>query len=378
MIRITFITTGLRVGGAETMLLKLLREIDRSRFEPSVVSLTGHGPISDRIAGLGIPVHHLDLRSSPLREFIRLTRLLHSLRPTVVQTWMYHADLFGALAARLIGVREIAWGVRNLMLDPRARATRWIRDACAKLSNRLPRVILSCSEAAAAYHVAAGYDAGRMKVIPNGFETARFRPDPAARAAMRRKLGLSDSAKVVLHLGRLDPLKNHAGFLRTAALLTARLPDVQFLMAGESVLPETAQLSSAIRDLNIEGRVRLLGPSAEVPRLIAASDLLLQTSISEAFPNVLGEAMSCGCPCVATDVGESAVIVGSAGAVVVPNDDAAAADAVERLLRLPADELQALGQAARQHIVDNFDINLITRRYEAVYLDMTGESICAA
>lgn len=378
MIRIVFIASGLGIGGAEVVLLNLLRELDRGRFDPAVVSLTGPGPVSEQIAALGIPVHHLDFRRHPLGAFISLTRLLRRAKPAVVQTWMYHGDLIGSLAARLAGVQSIAWSLHNLLLDQNARTTRWIRNACARLSRRLPGVILSCSEATAAYHVAAGYDASRMQVIPNGFDTTHFRPDTVSRTAVRQALGVPADARVVLHLGRLDPLKNHAGFLRAAARVAARVPDAFFLMAGRAVVPETEALTSLIRELRLEGRVQLLGPRADVPRLLAASDLLTQTSTSEAFPMVLGEAMSCGVPCVASDVGDSALIVGDAGLIVPARDDAATADGIERLLRLPEAERVALGRAARQRIVDNFDIRLITRRYEAVYLDMTGENLCAA
>lgn len=378
MIKIVFITSGLGVGGAEIVLLNLLRELDRSRFNPSVISLTGHGPVSDRIAALGIQVHHMDFRRRPLGAFCSLVRLLRRTRPTVVQTWMYHADLIGSLAARAAGIRTIAWSLHNLMLDPGARVTAWIRNLCAHLSSRLPRVILSCSEATAAYHVQCGYDASRIQVIPNGFDTDHFHPDPDARVQIRRSLGLPADAPVVLHLGRLDPLKNHAGFLRAAALAAAECPDVRFLMAGKDVEPKTPALAELVSELRLGARVQLLGPRSDVPRLLSACDLLVQTSTSEAFPMSLGEAMCCGLRCVATDVGDSALIVGETGAIVPSGDDAAVATAIGRLLAQDNDVRAALGAAARRRVIDNFDIRYITRRYEAVYLDMTGEKLCAA
>lgn len=304
--------------------------------------------------------------------------MLRLLKPSVVQTWMYHGDLIGSLAARTAGIKAVAWSLHNLRLDPSARATRWIRDICAHLSHRLPRRILSCSEATAAYHIDAGYCSNRIAVIPNGFDTTRFRPDDGARDDVGRELGVPVAARLVLHVGRLDPLKNHAGFLRAAELVSKRLPHVHFLMAGKDVVHGTPALSSLLSDPELKGRVHMLGQRADVPRLLAACDVLAQTSISEAFPMALGEAMSCGLTCAATDVGDSALIVGNAGAIVPPQNDTAMAGAIVELLRLPAQEREALARAARQRIVDNFDVRLIARRYEAVYLDMTRESICAA
>lgn len=375
-IRIVFITTGLGVGGAEVVLLNLIQELDRSRFEPFVVSLTGYGPISDRLEALDVPLHYADFRRRPVQAFIWLTQLLRRTKPNIVQTWMYHGDLIGSLAARAAGLKTIAWSLHNLQLDPDARMTRLVRKACARLSRTIPRVILSCSEASAAYHVKIGYAADRIKVIPNGFDVERFKPDPDARARIRRALTLEADTAVVLHLGRLDPLKNHVGFLCAAAIVASRLPNTRFLMAGKDVVPETEKLSELIRELGLEGRVRLLGPRADVQLLLAACDVLVQTSISEAFPMALGEAMSCGLPCVATDVGDSALIVGDTGYIVPAHDDAFAAAAIERLLCLPMNERLLLGTAARQRVVNHFDIRLITRQYEAVYLDLAGKQLC--
>lgn len=378
MITVAFVTSGLGTGGAEIVLLNILRELDRTRFAPVVISLTGKGPVSDAIALLNVPVHHVDIRQRPLRDFVRLVRLLRRLRPAVVQTWMYHGDLIGSLAARAAGLRAIAWSLHNLRLAVDARSTRWVRNACALISARVPRVILSCSQATAAYHADCGYARGRMQVIPNGFDTARFRPDPEARAALRSSLGIAETSCLVIHLGRLDPVKNHPGFVRAAALAAERHPDVQFLMAGHGVDPDNTHLGDLVRTSKLDGRLRLLGPRSDVPRLLAACDLLVQTSTTEAFPMALGEAMSCGVPCIATDVGDSALLIGNSGRVVPVEDDRAMAQAIEQFVQLPQPTRDALGQAARQRILDNFDIRLITRRYEAIYLDMARKFVCAA
>ena len=381
MIRLLFITSGLGVGGAEIVLLDLLSELDRTRFSPQVVSLTGAGEIGQRITELGIPVLDLDIRRRPMRDFLRLARHVRQLRPDVVQTWMYHADLIGSLAARLGGARRIAWGIHNSSLSAQGsrRSTVLVRRLAARLSRVLPQTIISCSEVARALHVELGYENSRFRVIGNGFDLERFRPDPTARTALREELGLAPATPVVINVGRYDPQKNQAGFVRAAALLHRQYPDAHFVLVGKGLNVGNAELAAAIARAGIGPAVHLLDLRRDTPQLIAGSDLLvLASGFGEAFPLVLGEAMSCGVPCVTTDVGDSRLIVGDTGIVVPPLDDTALAEAMHRLLALPAEARAALGRQARARIVARYDIRHITRQYEAVYLDLARDPTCAA
>lgn len=381
-LRLVYVSSGLGVGGAETSLLNLLQHLDRERFEPQVVSLRDRGVVGERIAALGVPVHAVGLfgAGSLLPGFWRLVRLLRRLRPALMQTWMYHGDLFGSLAGRLAGAPPLAWGIRNSTLVPgqSRRGTVVVARACARLSRSLPQRIVSCSEVARDVHVALGYAAERFVVIPNGFDLGSFRPDPAARAEVRRELGLAADVPLVAMVGRFDPQKNHLGFLRSAAQLHVKRPDVHYVLAGLGLTDRSDTLAQAIAGHGLQDVVHLLGLRDDTPRLMAGSDLLaLPSAYGEAFPRVVGEAMACGTPCVVTDVGDSGRIVGDTGLCVAPGDDAAFARALDALLELPPDRRRELGARARRRVEELYDIRAVTRRYEDLYLEMAGAARCA-
>lgn len=371
--RVTLVITNLATGGAEAMLLKLLTNLDRARFQPTVISLVGMGEVGPRIAALGVPVHALGMRRGGVpgpRALRRLARLLRQCQPDVVHTWMYHADLLGGLAARAVGCRRVIWGLRhsNLSKTENKRSTLWVARVCALLSGAVPAQILSCSARAKAVHAEIGYRDDKIHVIPNGFELDRFQPDAAARASVRADLGLPDEAPLVGLVARYDPQKNHAGFVQAAAQVAARMPQAHFVLAGAGVDAANGALQSAIAAQGLQQRMHLLGRRDDVPRLMAAFDVLASSSsYGEAFPNVLGEAMACAVPCVVTDVGDSAEIVGDTGRVVPPGDMDGLARELLAVLQLPVAERAALGGRARARVAAHYEIGHVTRLYEAFY-----------
>ena len=371
------IITGLSTGGAEFMLLKLLQNLNRNRFQLRVISLTSRGEIGARIEALGIKVHALGMQSGALHpfKFIQLVRLLRYSKPDVVHTWMYHADLLGGLAAKLAGIKIIVWGIRQGNLDPEQnkRSTLWIMRICSIISSLLPERILTCSERAKVIHVAVGYREDKMVLIPNGFDLERFCPNPAARGAVREELGLAPDTPLVGLIARADPQKNHRGFLEAAARVLAALPQVHFVFAGTGVDANNRVLMASIDRLGLRGHCHLLGRRDDVPRLMAALDLLASSSLGEAFPNVLGEAMACGVPCVVTDVGDSAEIVGETGRVVTPGDMAGLAAHLVELLHWPAGRRAQLGERARERVRARYAISDVARRYEAFYEQLLSE-----
>lgn len=372
MTRIVFIITGLSTGGAETMLLKLLERLDRNRFSPHVISLTALGEIGPRIAALGIPVETMGIKPglpSPM-GFLRLVSVIKRIKPDVVHTWLYHADLLGGLAARLAGVSAIGWCIRNSNLDKDKTklSTRAVVKLCASLSSWVPSKILSCSEKARQIHVALGYAAEKMRVVPNGFDLARFKQDDDARSAVRAELGIDDHTPLVGLIGRFDLQKNHAGFFAAAGVLHRQMPHVHFVLAGRGIDGNNPTLMQAINNAGVLANTHLLGLRDDVPRLMAALDVLASSSsYGEAFPNVLGEAMACGVPCAVTDVGDSAYIVGDTGRVVASGDMTGLAAALKDLLALPPAEKAALGARARARVAAHFEIGKVVQQYEDFY-----------
>lgn len=354
------------------MLLKLLQHLDRSRFEPYVVSLKTHGEVGPRIEALNIPVLALNLRPgfpNPVR-LLKLALFLRKTRPALVQTWMYHADLLGGMAARLAGCPQVVWSIRNSNLDPRLTklTTRWVVKASALLSGWLPSAVLSCSERARDLHAASGYCSQKFIVIPNGFDLAKFKPDESARQGVRSELNLPPDTQLVGLIARLDPQKNHLGFIEAAAQISRVLPQVNFLLAGDGVDRENQDLVAAIQSEGLAKRVHLLGRRDDIPRIMASLDVLASSSsYGEAFPNVLGEAMACSVPCVTTDVGDSAEIVGPTGRVVAAGDMQGLASQIVALLGMPSQAKSEMGQRARNRILVRFEIGNVTQRYEAFY-----------
>jgi glycosyltransferase involved in cell wall biosynthesis len=371
-LRITYIITDLDVGGAEMGLFRLLASLGRDQIAAEVICLSRQGPVAERIYNLGVQVRSLGLipaRPAPHLMF-KLAGWIKEGRPDLVHTWMYHADLIGSLAAARAGKPPVIWSIRNSTLDVQhsKRPTRWIVRLLASLSKRVPAAIVSVSEAAARVHIQKGYDAGKISVIPNGFDLEVFRPDSQARTSVRQELQLDANTRLVGLLARYDPQKDHANFLRAAAQVQRRFPDVHFLLAGQGVEPANAELMQQVQACGLTGRAHLLGRRDDIPRLTAALDVAVTASAyGEAFPQVIGEAMACGVPCAVTDVGDSAKIVAGSGRVAPPNDADALAGAIDDLLALPDAEMQTARQQARQKIGQFYSIESVARQYMELY-----------
>ena len=304
-----------------------------------------------------------------------LVSQLSKIKPDLVQTWMYHADLLGGLAARLAGCRFVVWGLRNSNLDVKLtkRSTLMVVKVCAALSSWLPAKILSCSRRAGEVHAAAGYRAEKIQVIPNGFDLERFQPNEAARLAVRLELRLTPETLLVGLMARFDPQKNHSGFIAAAAIICREIEGTRFVLAGGKVENSNSALQEAIHANGLDESMHLLGRRDDMPRLMAALDVLASSSsFGEAFPNVLGEAMACGVPCVVTDVGDSAEIVGESGRVVQSGDMPNMAAHIIDLLRLPPSTRSALGRKARTRVESYYEIGRVARLYELFYERLVG------
>ena len=372
--KILHIITGLNGGGAEAVLFRLTTTDQQSGDQYHVISLMDRGIYADRLEQAGVAVYtlHFPRGGVTVAGLVRLFRLVRQIRPDVVQTWMYHANLIGGVIARLAGVRAISWGIHHSNLDVahNSRATLYVARIGAWLSGWVPRKIVSCSEHATRVHQAAGYKADKFIQIPNGYNMESFKPDAHAREAVRSELGIAGDAFVFGMVGRFDVQKDHRNLVQALGQLKQR--DVPFtcLFIGEGMDVSNNELRGWIDAEGIADYVKLLGPRSDIPAVMNALDVHVLSSLGEAFPNVLAEAMACGTPCVTTDVGDAAVIVGEHGWVVVPQDAAALAEGLMQAYgRFIADEVawQARQAACRAHIMVNFELNLMCERYRQVW-----------
>jgi glycosyltransferase involved in cell wall biosynthesis len=376
--KIVHVITGLNTGGAEMMLYKLLSAIDSARFENHVISLTNDRVVGDKIAALGVPVQYLGMAHGrfDLPRFLRLIHAISKLNPDVVQTWMYHADLLGGLAAKLAGVKHVVWNIRHsdLPAEHTKRSTRLTARLCALLSHWLPDRIICNAQRSVAVHVQLGYKQSLFEIIGNGFDLQRFKPDVAAKAGLCRELNAGSELLLVGLVARFDVQKNHRGFVAAAQTVAKQMPNTHFILAGRNADNANAELRQWIDNTGCGDRFHLLGERHDIGQLTAGFDVAVSCSIfGEGFPNTVGEAMASGVPCVVSDAGDSATIVGDTGIVVPLNDNSALADSLLQLLRMPVAKRAAMGLRARQRMLDNYSLPVIVKRFESLYLKVCHE-----
>jgi glycosyltransferase involved in cell wall biosynthesis len=381
-IKIVHIITTLNVGGAEMMLYRLIRESRRTGLQHIVISLSAESVLKDRLIELGVEVRVLGMRRGvpdPLL-FGVLVAWLARIQPDIVQTWMYHADLLGGAATRAAGAWHaiaghernrpaLVWGIHHtdLLSVGSSRLTKWITRCCALVSSRLPDAIVCCAEAALTSHVGGGYCAERMKVVHNGFDLERFRPSKEARGELRSSLGLDDVVPLVGIMGRFNAVKDYDNFLSAARIVWQRIPSCRFVMAGPGLVSNNRELRSTIDASGIADACHLRGPCDDPQIFLAGLDVFCLSSRSEGLPTVIGEAMACEIPCAATDVGDTALLIGDTGKVVPPHNPDALANALLAIIELSAQDRAVLGRRARQRIAERFSMQASWRQYEEIY-----------
>ena len=375
MTKIGHIITGLYLGGAEMMLYRLLGGMDRSRFEPMVISLRDKGALGERIEALGIPLYTLDMPPGrpSTSALLRLRRRVREFRPDLVQGWMYHGNLAASLAGLLAGPHvPVAWGIHYSLYDlvTERPATRAIIRA-SRLLSRWPAATVYVSRVSAAQHEALGFAGARKRIIPNGFDGAAFRPDMELRRVFRAELKAGQKQILIGLIARYHPMKDHGNLLRAARILIQRGYDARLVLAGPGVEATHQELVDRIECLGLFDRVILLGERRNVAEIMAGLDILcMSSSHGEAFPMIVGEAMASGVPCVVTDVGDTAWLVGDTGRVVAPGNPEALAGALAELIDAGPEIRRRMGIAARQRILDRFSLASTVEAYQSLYEEL--------
>lgn len=370
--KIVHIITGLNVGGAEMMLYKSLNAPNILKQERAVISMQKIGIIGRRIKGLGIPVYALNIdRDNPriIQGLTKLINLLKQIKPDVIKCWMYHANIAGGIAGKYLGI-PIIWGIHHDNLSPDYMKTRTLRliKLSILLSKFIPDKILYVSKRSALTHENIGYPRNKTVIVPNGVDVSVFHPiSQNNRIKIFQELNIPPGAPLVGVIARFDPQKDIGNFIKAASIINKKMPRVNFLLCGRDMTNTNKELMDLIDYENLSDRFYLLGQRDDIPSILNLLDVACLSSLSEAFPNVLLEAMACGVPCVATDVGDSKYIVNRTGIIVLPQNPSQLANGLLAILNMGKVERKKMGKKARQRIIDNFSIDEIALRRQLLY-----------
>lgn len=375
--KIIHVITGLATGGAERALYNLLYGGLAKHFDNHVISLGNEGAVGRDIRALGVTVTNLGMRGSPLPflGLVKLHWLVKQFRPALIQGWMYHGNLASSLACFLAPGRPVlAWNIRCSQYDLRHEKlmTQMVIRA-NRLFSSTPDILLYNSHLSRKQHEGLGYSSLNGQVIPNGIDMKVFFFSSTLRQSVRSELGIPADAQVVGHVARLHPMKDHPLFLKVAVGLVRQYPGVHFILSGQGVSLENRALEKLV-PVQVRSRFHLLNERDDVARLMCAMDIFcLCSAWGEGFPNVIGEAMATGLPCVATDIGDSSVIIGKAGIVVPPRNEKALANGLESLITMPGEKRRALGVSAQERIHANYELGDIIEQYAVLYEKLIKE-----
>lgn len=367
MKKIVHIITGLNMGGAERMLYNVVTTSNNSKYEHTVISMMDMGYYGHQLKERNIQVFCLNMtrgvpRYSSIFEARRICK-----DADIIQTWMYHADLFGTLVKILLPGKKLIWGIRLSDVDPNRDTKSTIRAAA--INSRLswiPQAIVCNSISGIENHVRLGYKRDRIKYVPNGIDTDIY---------YKRENKASEKPLVLCTVGRWNIQKGYAYLIAALGKVKSKRNDFKLLMCGNQLSEDNEALVKLINDAGIFENVRLLGPCSEVYNILSKADIFVLPSLGEGFSNALGEAMACELPCIVTDVGDSAEVLGDSGWVVPPRDSDALAAIIINSLEADIELLREMGVAARKRIVEQFSIIRSVGIFETLYEEVTNKLI---
>ena len=375
MIRLFLLIRSLNVGGAERQLIELVKGLDKNIFIITVGVFYHEGLLMEEINGIhGINVISLNKRGrwDILRFVFRFIKLLKTLQPDILCSFLPDANLVGLISGKIARVKQIVWGVRASNMDDSHYD--WLAGISLRLSaflSRFPDAIIANSYAGKEFHGSIGYNTNRMVVVPNGIDTDYFKPDQLAGLRVRNEWAFNEETITIGLVGRIDPMKDHTTFLRAVKIFDQEEHSVRFLCIGEGKEPCKSEIHSLCRVLGLNDSIMWVGERYDMAAVYNAMDIVTSTSsFGEGFPNVIGEAMACGVPCVVTDVGDSAIIVGEVGIVVPPKDPQALADGWRSMLKRLNDKSNLIKEMARERIVSHYNSEIFIQDTSKKFLGL--------
>ncbi len=371
--KICYLINCLIHAGAQSVLINLLKNLDRDKFEPAVISLEKRAPLAARIKELGIPVYSAAAAGKyDIGAAYRLYKLLKGLQPDILHTHLFHADLTGRLLGKICRIPVIMNTIHNINLgssfrDFLLRKTDFISDY----------TVVICRAAAERFVEKKIVSPQKLKVVYNGIDTADFNiPDRVeAREEICREFALKHDKKIAVSIGRLRPVKGYSYLLQALKLIKEELADWHFLIVGEGEL--YSRLQKECEDLALKSHVTFTGVRNDIPQLLAASEFLVLASLWEGLPVVIEEAMAAGLPVIATEVGgvPELVINRETGFITTPGDSRELAGVLREVLSLSGEKRREMGRKGRERVKKMFSSHKMTKNYEGVYLGFLEKDI---
>lgn len=373
MLTILHIIYSLQRGGAEIALLRLVRH-PSDHVRHVVVSMTDQGYYGSLIRSANVELHVLGMTKKNLLTglpLIRCLRIMKNVKPDIVQSWMYHADLLGGIAAKIHGCK-LAWGIHSCILPkntfvPQNKA---ITKICAMTSKWMPDRVVTCSIRSFESHKSHGYSVSRFTTIPLGYNLDEFKDVAGARKRYFSVLRMPDDAFVFGCVARWDPVKDFRNLLDAFAALSIDRDNAYLVLCGPSITEKNRDLLKLISECGADiDKVRLLGFQSKIPEIMSFIDVHVLASLSEAFPNVVAEAMACETPCIVTDVGDASIITDGLGWVVPPSNPNALKEAMLGAMESSRDEVgwESRRKASRKRIIDHYGIDAMAEGYLEVW-----------
>jgi glycosyltransferase involved in cell wall biosynthesis len=376
--KVLHVITGLNQGGAESALFRLVT-YKNIHCEHVIVSMTDMGIYGSKLQDAGIEVYSLDMprRKLKIKGCFKLFKIIKTISPDVVQTWMYHSDLIGGIIARIAGVKKIFWGVVNFNLHRSITPLSTIITAklCALVSSFIPYKIISCSEKAIDVHRSFGYR-GKFIYIPLGYEMDIYSPDLNARNRIRQEWNISENTLTIGCVARWDPQKDHKNLIKAFSILYKNYPNkinLKCVLIGPQMDQDNNELQALINNIAIEPKsILTVGRANDIPSVMNAIDIHVLSSLGEAFPNVVAEAMACGTPCIVTNVGDASTIVSDTGWIVEPGNSTNLSQVMfSAIVEFKNVENWRVRKVkCREWVLNNFSLEKMVLRYNNVWNDL--------
>ena len=359
MKHILFLLRSLNVGGAERQLLLLASGLQQRGYSVKLAIFYAGSPLDEEARAMGIQI--VDLKRQGRWDlvpfFFRLVRLIQSEKPDILHSYLQVPNIWSALVKLVLPRTNVVWGIRASDIEWKNYGWQWqVTDKAESLLARIPDWMICNSAAGLLHHAQKGYPKKKMSVVRNGIDTMRFFPDRSLGRGLRAKWGVREDQKLIGMVGRLDPVKDYPNFLQAAALLIQERPEARFVCVGGGPDSHRNEYCELARSLNLQSSLIWAGEQTEMLHVYNALDLLVLSSVSEGVSNVLGEAMACGVPCVATSVGDSAQLVGSVGELVPARDSQALKQGMLHLLDRIERDGTGLNAQVRQWMMEQFSV----------------------